>query len=298
MKLETLLSSYRRERRPRPRTVQNRQEILYGFIRDTGVDDTDNVSFAVIADWRDMVLKRAAPTTWDSYWLGLRCLWNFGMEQGYFDRNPFAKLRREAPKKPSPKTVDQELIGEAIEYLLDDEEPLKPGWFWAVVVRMFYYTGMHRGELVSLRWCDISDDYKHCEVSTTHGNRERRRIDLEPEIGTSLRDLRRITTNVQGRQPFHDEQVFNVTLFYNRYLGGKMTTSHINGIFRRLSDAMGVKITPNILRDTMATLLLEHNQRVAPVARLLGHNDGRTTLKYLNPKVRDQRSVTGALPRL
>jgi len=299
MKLEKLLSNYRKERRPRPKTIANRKEILYVFIRDTGVVDTDNVSFKVIADWRDDVLKRAAPATWDSYWLGLRCLWNFGVEQGYFNHNPFTKIRREAAKRVSPTTVDRGVITEAIEYLMDDEEPLKPGWFWALVVRTFYYTGMHRGELVGLRWRDIRGTYDQCQVMATHGtNREPRQIVLETEISTSLRDLRRITTNVLGRQPLPDDQVFNVTLFYVRYRGGELTNAHINGMFRRLSDAMGVKLTPNILRDTMATLLLQNNQHIAPVARLLGHNDGRTTLKYLNPTVRHQRSVTGALPRL
>ena len=77
-----------------------------------------------------------------------------------------------------------------------------------------------------------------------------------------------------------------------------MTTDHVAGFFGRLSGAMGVKITPHRLRDTMAVRLIEKTHRLTSVGRILGHQDGRTTLRYVPADLRDQRAVVGDLPRL
>ena len=299
MKLRKLLSEYRRARRVRPKTVEHRLGIINTFESTTGVTDTDGVTYEVLCQWRNDVIERASPATWDNYFKGLRTLWNFGMQEGFFERNPFALIKREKLSEGQPKTVDRALIADAIDYLMGDDEPQAPGWFWALVVRTFYYTGMRRNQMVSLCWGDLNADYTQCTLTATHiQGREKCTAALLPEIGTSLRDLHKMTGNILGRVPFPDEQVYNVTLFYDRYLGHEMTTAHVAGAFRRLSDAMSVKITPQRLRDTMAVTLIKETKAILPVSQILGHQDGRATLRYVPPGLRDQYTVPRDIPSL
>lgn len=298
MRLRKLLGQYQVVRKVSPKTMEHRLGIISVFENDTKIVDTDLITHDVLLKWRETIVERASPATWDNYFKGLRTLWNFGMQEGYFENNPFARIKREIPKS-MPKLVDHRLISEAIEYLVGDEEPIKPGWFWSLVIRTFYYTGMRRNQLVNLRWCDLESDYSSCILLASHiQGREDHAIVIDPEISANLAELYDITSRTLGRNPRPEEQVFNVTYFHDRYSGRTMTTNHIAGVFRRLSDALGTKITPHRLRDTMAVTLFEETGHLANVSHVLGHRDGRTALRYVRPDLRAQQSVVGILPRV
>ena len=297
MKLTVLLAKYQNVRRPREQTMRHRASVLMTFTNDTGITDTDDFTYEVLLKWRNLVLERASPVTWNNYWMALRALWNFGLEEGLIEAAPFARMKRERVEKRRPKTVDQQDIKDAIDYLLQDDEPMRPGWFWATVVRTLYYTGMRRNQLIGLRWEHLSSDYATCTLAADHSkNWYEYGIALDPRVSVELKALRVQTSEVVGRAPLYREQVFNVTLFCHRYHGHELTLGQVSAFFRRLSNAMGVRITAHMLRHTMATKLMQETGQLPVISAILGHHDARSTLRYLHPDLGQQRGIIEKLP--
>ena len=299
MKLTTLLKRYQMTRRPRPQTMRHRASVLMTFTNNTGVADTDQITRDVLLRWRDQVLDRASPVTWNNYFKCLRCLWAFGLEEGFVDHHPFDGITRERVESTLPKTVDPQIVRDAVDFLRDDETTLTPGWFWALVIRTLYYTGMRRNQLVGVRWEHVAADYQTCVLSAEHSkNWNEYRIVLDARVGTYFRELRETTSEVLGRAPLYREQVFNVTLFSHRYHGHELTLGQVSAFFQRLSSAMGVRITAHMLRHTMATELMQETGQLGVISAILGHHDERSTLRYLHPDLRQMRKTIEKLPRV
>lgn len=152
--------------------------------------------------------------------------------------------------------IDLENSIAALQSTNKNEHNAHPAWFWAIVIRTFYYTGIRRRQLVELRWEDINFDDAtiHLRASSSKTHREWFIPIAEPLLA-ELENLLLVTIDrIQCKPPRHS-QVFNVTLFHDRFKGKQMTVDQLSGAFERLSKALGVRITPHRLRHTMATEL-------------------------------------------
>ncbi|MDH4275541.1 MAG: tyrosine-type recombinase/integrase, partial [Gammaproteobacteria bacterium] len=256
-----LLNSYLADTILRPATIKSFKGVVHVFDRQMGTPNLSDIDRTMIIAFRDHILARAAATTFNSYLTHLRTLFNFGVKTGLISRNPFLEVKR-APIYKRRKIVSDAVLANAIAFLQnqnycdESDQRLKPAWFWITVIRTLYNTGIRRRQLVTIRWKDV--DWENLSVLlTAEGSKTRREwtIPLTPTLIGELSTLRARQQQLLGND-IGDRQVFNVTLFSNRYRGTTMTEFQVSGFFRRLSEHLGSRISSHRLRHTTATHLV------------------------------------------
>ena len=303
MELAALVELYAAERLPSPKTVHNQRTVARLFARDTGITHTADITKDDLLQWRDDILARASRTTWNTYLREMRTLLNFAVSTGRVNHNPFLEVGSLRTAYRRKKTVEGDLLHHAVSVLTRPDDPVKPGWFWAVVVRTFYYTGIRRRQLVHLRWSHADLDEGVLRLMA-EGSKTRREWDipLVPKLVDDLRMLRERTVAICGSE-ISELQIFNACLFNTRYRGPETNEDQVSGFFRRLSALVSreqgkpVRITPHRLRHTMATRLAAHGD-IKSLQTILGHTDVRMTMEYVEPDLTVMRSMLDVLPHL
>ncbi|AMB88293.1 recombinase XerC [Pseudomonas agarici] len=239
--------------------------------------------------------------SWNTYSNHLRTIWGYALEQGVLTHttiNPFKKTAVIPPKRPS-KTIARDAIKSARDWLkaMASEErcsktrsKVTPAWFWLVVFEMFYYTGIRLNALLTLRYRDINWHNKliRVEADTEKTHREFSipiMAGLEPHIRRLLDAADKI-----GFAP--DDQLFNVNRFSRHYHSKVMNIDQIEGMYRKLTTALGVRMTPHRFRHTLATDLMRQPERNIHLTKsLLNHSNIATTLSYIEVDYDHMRAV-------
>lgn len=286
--LYSLFDLYKHDAVLRPATIRHFRFVVRLFSRTVGDPPFTEITRDMILKFRDQVLGRAKSTTWNNYLRHLRAIGNFAVRRGYAKDNPFAQIKLAPVSHKRKKIIDDQLIKQAFTLLSDavdsgSKDQLQPRWFWIIVMKVLYSTGIRRHQLIEIRWKHVDLDQGVlllvAEGSKTHREWQ---IPLMPEVVSELKYLRKRTLERQCTDDITHRQVFNVTLFHDRYSGDAMTEEQLSGFFRRLSSALGQIITPHRFRHTLATKLLQGpHPDIKTVQNLLGHTDMRMTLEYV-----------------
>src|ERR1035437_2401066 len=139
------------------------------------------------------------------------------------------------------------------------------------LVEMLFSTGMRVSEVVSTNACQVDMDR---QVISVHGkgNRERE----IPIACEAFRDA--LQQQLEERRKTDPSP--NAPIFVNRR-GARMSDQSVRAILRRHTARAGIRrITPHMLRHTVATLLLEDGVDLRHIQRLLGHSSITTTTLY------------------
>ena len=201
----------------------------------------------------------------------LKAFFKWLYEEETLDRNPALKLRE--PRLPTriPKALSMEeveLLRDACEDVLEH-----------ALVEFFFATGCRVSEIHQLDRIDL-DWPRRSVVVLGKGNKERevyfgakaalwlkRYLDSRADNSLAL-----FVTKRRRRQPCG-------TLEHQR-----LSTSQIQRIFKRVAKRCDLeeKVTPHVLRHTLATLLLNQGAPIAAVQSILGHASPTTTQIYVN----------------
>jgi len=138
-------------------------------------------------------------------------------------------------------------------------------------IEILFATGMRVGELVSLRLSDWRDDEATFIVS---GKGSRQRLALLPDE-RSTRAVRMYLSHRQAMHREHDGLLLNAA-------GDRVSTQGIARVIVKTAEAAGVttRVTPHMLRHTVATLLLRYGADIRVVQEVLGHASITTTQRY------------------
>ncbi|PIN70401.1 hypothetical protein COV94_01725 [Candidatus Woesearchaeota archaeon CG11_big_fil_rev_8_21_14_0_20_57_5] len=76
---------------------------------------------------------------------------------------------------------------------------------------------------------------------------------------------------------------------------GTYSKKAVQLVLQNAGNAIGLRVTPHMLRHSFATHLLESGVDIAHIQRLLGHADITTTNIYLHLSKKDLSKVTSPL---
>lgn len=161
----------------------------------------------------------------------------------------------------------------------------------ALIVMLFYATGIRLAELTSLDTDSIVDNYRSIAV-TGKGNRERLVPLIEP-VGKLLRDY---VENRRSKICTGTEKALFLTVKgdrLSRYLIGKAVSTALE------SENVHGKHSPHVLRHTFATHLLNGGADLREIQDLLGHQSIAATQVYTHAGIASLKEVYAhAHPRM
>jgi integrase/recombinase XerD len=150
------------------------------------------------------------------------------------------------------------------------------------LVEMLFSTGMRVSEVVST---DVRQVDMDRQIISVHGKGNRER-----EIPIACDAVREALAQ-QLEQRRKTDPSPNAPVFVNRR-GARLSDQSVRAVLRRHTARAGIRrITPHMLRHTVATLLLEDGVDLRHIQRLLGHSSITTTTIYAQVSERSQRQV-------
>lgn len=218
-----------------------------------------------------------------------------GLERyGSLKNNPLVGFRSEVKVGSIlPRTVARATV----KLLL--QSPRKEAAQWPAVrgrfisetalIEMLFSTGMRVSEVVASNIGDV--DMERLVISVHgKGNRERE-IPIVCDAFEEALSQHLVERCLDNATPV-------APLFVNRR-GGRMSDQSVRSLLRRYATRIGTRrITPHMLRHTLATLLLEDGVDLRNIQRLLGHSSITTTTIYVHVSERSQRkALAGRHPR-
>jgi len=282
-------------------------------IRDIKVGD-------VVALYKNLLNERhLSINTIDGLHTVVQQVFLYAIKQDYIYKNPcdgVMKKLKQGKKKEKGQVLSQAEEARFLEYLKVYDEENHSNWYPFFAVMLF--TGLRMGEMAGLQWDDI--DFERGIITIQHnlvyyrdrnGDEQtemktavkmRKNIHL-PKTESGYRTFKLSNSALEALKMQKDKGVksevtiagFNKFVFVNRF-GNSVHQGTINKNMKRIityanidadernERGENIPIIPNIsshaLRRTFITRCAEAGVNVAVTAKLVGHNDIRTTIEY------------------
>lgn len=139
------------------------------------------------------------------------------------------------------------------------------------IVELLLATGMRIGELTLV----TESDFRHDEGALlVRGKGARERLAILPDA----RSQRVLATYSDHRQNLGAD----TSSYFINVFGGGLSTQGAANVVSRLAESAGItrRVTPHMLRHTVATLLLKNGADIRVVQEFLGHSSISTTQRY------------------
>jgi integrase len=270
----------------RPATIESYLEKINLFIKDTGVNNIEDITEQVVLQWRFDIINRSSIGNWNTYHNNLSPIINLAVKLKIIDRNIFDEFKPQKRPKPNyeDKVLNTEKFKQIIRYLESSNNI--DAWFWIQVTKFLYHTGVRRVQLTGIYWKDIKAD----------------KIKLSKEYAKSGKDnwipingnIYKIINTIKLKLPHGNNlntQVFNVTKINSRYAGNMTTPKQVTYFYIRLSKKLGFKIHPHLFRHTMATNIAQKGGDLVALKEILGHAEITTTMNYLHTNLEQKSKV-------
>ena len=293
---QQLVDSYRIDRLPSPETVKQMEVVVRSLGNCVAVCNIYTLERDEVIEWRDWLLevREVSRHTWNNYRRHLNVLLNYAVEAKHIGllSNPLNTVRGLSVYQKGKKSIDPQDVRVLTRFLSSEEGRVAfhPAWFWSGVIRVLYYTGMRRKQLVNLKWEDV--DFRR-EVIRLRAESSKTKREWEVPMPALCRvDLENL--EMLSGSFFKGDQVWNVTKFNDRYAGTEMVVGQLSGFFRRLQDKSGVAVSSHRFRHSFGTQAAATGE-IKQVQSQLGHTTVSTTLEYVQPDLEGMKRVGGAL---
>ncbi len=202
------------------------------------------------------------------------------LDNGYIIHDPSAKLRVptviEKPRECFTEEETQKIVTFAIQYRYRRV---------AIAVLVLLFTGIRRGELLGLKWDDITDSTLSVRRGVFQEHGKAMVEDYKAKTAKSLRTLPLMpeVAHLVQTLPHYGDFVFGTnagTLWHPRNF-----SRDYGNFFKALRDEYPeVRVlSAHCCRHSFATLTLASGADVRIVQQLLGHSNINTTARYTHP---------------
>jgi site-specific recombinase XerD len=245
-------------------------------------------TYPVLVDWLSSM--DVAKTTMHHRTANVKRFFAWCVDMEYIEKDPAAKLIVPKRGKNNPVTLSVSQV----EFLLGDWTPYytKRDAFLAArdkaLVRLFIMTGLRRAELSALNVGDVNVEGRAIAVRSGKGDKDRTVMvpgNVQPE-------LRALTL----------ERNYDEPLFIGKNIRGsrkRLAPDAISYIFtRKVSPAMGRRVTPHMCRHSYATMLVNKGVPLNQIQQLMGHSSLATTQIYLHASGRELRNSVEVLDEI
>jgi site-specific recombinase XerD len=212
-----------------------------------------------------------------------RVFFSYWVRKGVLDKSPLWRIRldlgRERMLPRSLTALDARLLIEETWREMDSPcssilRPSDPHFLQVrnlAAIEILFATGMRVGELVSLRLQDWRADDASFVVS---GKGSRQRLALLPD-DRSIKAVQMYLLRRRAMELGHEALLVNAS-------GQRISTQGIARVLATTAKAAGVatRVTPHMIRHTVATLLLRFGADIRVVQEVLGHASIATTQRY------------------
>jgi integrase/recombinase XerD len=172
-----------------------------------------------------------------------------------------------APKQEEAQALSEAQVNQLLSRITNYEY-----YIWTLFL---LYTGARIGELANLRLKDV--DFKERTIFIREGKGKKDRYTfMNDELYYHIKGyVEKIRVH---RTPKTDK-------FFVSCTGRHISEYHIENYrkyLKEVSKDMGVEVSPHKLRHTFGTLACQKGMNIEILAKIMGHSDMRTTLKYLH----------------
>jgi integrase/recombinase XerD len=271
------VAGYSRSVASHARTVIPR---LFDHLSREGVGDVraareaDLVSFIRrMRSWRSRRGEPVAPWTVFGYLTCVRAFFAFLEKRGLTLANPACELLLRKPER-LPRALSEE----------DARRLMAAPPYWGAVgprdraiLEVLYGTGIRLGECVRLDLQDVALQEGRLLVRNGKGKKDR----VVPLVGQALAALDQYLRGIRHalvRDP-GEQAVFLSAI------GTRLSATMLQRQVKQYGKALGLRVTPHMLRHSCATHLLHHGADVRQIQQLLGHRALETTALYLKVDV-------------
>ena len=215
----------------------------------------------------------------------LRSFLCFLRKRGIVEKDLFKRISALKTARHLPTFIPETRMWEVLDTLREESaEPSLLERRNALIVALFYGSGIRLAELHGARLCDLSEDYTTLRVRGK-GDKERI-IPLLPELSqriesyiNALRDEGIVTT----------EQMPLIVTAKGTALARSSIQQIVKSELRRAN--ITGKASPHILRHTFATHLLNRNADMRDIQELMGHSSLKTTQHYTHNSIAQLQRV-------
>ncbi|MBO7261576.1 MAG: tyrosine-type recombinase/integrase [Alistipes sp.] len=289
--IDRFLTWLEAERRYSPLTVRNYQRDIDQFLgwmsltRDSFVPNM--IKREDVEEWIIYLgdKRKLKATSVNRTVASLRTLWRWLLHHGHVKRDVVSMIRSTKTPRRLPVFVPDSRMAEVVEGIKED---LASGDYVrvrdAVVVVLFYTSGMRLAELHALNVGDISADFSHIRV-VGKGNKER----IVPLIAPVQEILKKYCGQKSSQNICIDQKKALILSEKEERLSQRT----LQRIVDRVLKASGVqgKTSPHVLRHTFATHLLNMGADLRDIQELLGHSSLKATQVYTHNDIERLKAV-------
>jgi integrase/recombinase XerC len=286
------------ERRYSPLTVRNYRRDITDFLSFLHTDiehfDPEAILREDVEEWMIYLVeeRKLKPQSVNRAMASLRTFWHWMLVHKLVSRDVVTSLSSLKTSRRLPVFVADSRMMQLVEMLRqdlhsDDPERMRD----AVVVVLFYTTGLRLSELANANREDIAADFSHIRI-LGKGRKER----IVPLLGSVAKILKKY---------FSQNSSQNICIGQKKALilskkQERLSQRTLQRIVDRVLKSAGIqgKTSPHVLRHTFATHLLNEGADLREIQELLGHSSLKATQVYTHTNVERLKEIyTSAHPR-
>lgn len=296
MVVDNFLTYIRAEKRYSEHTAQNYGRDIRRFFADTGISEAEFDPWLVASDdirkWIVSLSEgRLGPASVNRMTSSLRSFFKWLRKTGAIEHDPFLRIGRQRTPARLPGYITEARMDEVVR----DVEQMEGEDFAhqrnALIIVLFYATGIRLAELLDMRLNDFSDDFREVRIRGK-GNKERVVPLVEYAAGKVSAYIERI--KCENICKSKDNFIF---------LSSRGKPVSRSGIYRAVRGEltrMGIqgKRSPHVLRHTFATHMLNDGADIREIQEILGHSSLSATQVYTHNSISQlKEAYRGAHPR-